>query len=208
VNTRWAKTAYKELRNPRSRGQIFFLPSIHTHPLPTSELPSIQAIDRVAASTSTFLITTTTTKMHSALSSTALIFGVLATSVLATPQYDYGGGGSSTSSAGSSTATAAAASVSGVHSVKVGPALDFTPDTVKAAVGDWIEYTFTGGHSVAQSSFGAPCMPISGSAGVFSGFPNNGDVWRFQVNSTDPLWLYCSTTGHCEAGMAMVVNPP
>jgi len=43
---------------------------------------------------------------------------------------------------------------------------------------------------------------------VYSGFPNDGDVWRIQINSTDPLWLYCSATGHCEGGMGMVVNPP
>ncbi|EXJ66389.1 uncharacterized protein A1O5_10541 [Cladophialophora psammophila CBS 110553] len=146
--------------------------------------------------------------MQSLFSSTTLIFGVLATSVLAKPQYDYGSSGSSTSAMSSATATAAASSASGIHSVKVGPGLTFTPDTVTAAQGDWVEFTFGAGHSVAQSSFNAPCVPISGSAGVYSGFPNDGDVWRIQINSTDPLWLYCSATGHCEGGMAMVVNPP
>jgi plastocyanin len=99
-------------------------------------------------------------------------------------------------------------STSGVHAVKVGPGLTFTPDTVTAAEGDWVEFTFGSGHSVAQSSFDAPCVPIQGDAFVYSGFPNDGDVWRIQVNGTDPLWLYCSATGHCEGGMAMVVNPP
>ncbi|KIW31035.1 uncharacterized protein PV07_02719 [Cladophialophora immunda] len=148
--------------------------------------------------------------MPSLLSSTTLIFGVLATSVLANPQYDYGGssGSSSSMSSASATAAAAASTASNIHSVKVGPALTFTPDTVTAAEGDWVEFTFGAGHSVAESSFAAPCVPISGSAGVYSGFPNDGDVWRIQINSTDPLWLYCSATGHCEGGMAMVVNPP
>ncbi|OAP64315.1 hypothetical protein AYL99_00287 [Fonsecaea erecta] len=150
--------------------------------------------------------------MHSPLSSTTLLFGVLATSVLANPQYDYGSGSSSSSSgssmSSSATAAAAASSASNIHAVKVGPGLTFTPDTVTAAQGDWVEFTFGEGHSVAQSSFAAPCVPISGGAGVYSGFPNDGDVWRIQVNSTDPLWLYCSATGHCEGGMAMVVNPP
>jgi plastocyanin len=95
-----------------------------------------------------------------------------------------------------------------VHNVTVGPGLTFTPDTVTAAVGDWVQFTFGEGHSVAESSFSAPCVPISGQAGVYSGFPNDGQVWRIQVNSTDPLWLYCSQTGHCQGGMAMVVNPP
>ncbi|EXJ61850.1 hypothetical protein A1O7_02280 [Cladophialophora yegresii CBS 114405] len=99
-------------------------------------------------------------------------------------------------------------STAGIHAVKVGPGLTFTPDTVTAAEGDWVEFTFGSGHSVAQSSFDAPCVPMDGGAGVYSGFPNNGDIWRIQVNNTDPLWLYCSATGHCEGGMVMVVNPP
>ncbi|KIX07837.1 uncharacterized protein Z518_02491 [Rhinocladiella mackenziei CBS 650.93] len=140
--------------------------------------------------------------MYSVLPSSALILSVLATSTLASPQNDYGSGSSS------ATATAATASASGVHSVQVGPGLSFTPDTVTAAEGDWVEFTFGSGHSVAQSSFDAPCVPLEGGAGVYSGFPNDGDVWRIMVNSTDPIWLYCSATGHCEGGMAMVVNPP
>lgn len=138
--------------------------------------------------------------MHSTVSATVLL-SVLATSALASPQYDYG-----TSS--SNTVEAAAASVSGVHSVQVGPGLSFTPDTVTAAEGDWVEFTFGAGHSVAQSSFDAPCVPLASGAGVYSGFPSGGDVWRFQVNDTAPLWLYCSVSGHCEGGMSLVVNPP
>lgn len=142
-------------------------------------------------------------KMHSVLSSTTLIFGVLATSALASPQY-----GDDSSSSMTATASAASSSASGIHAVKVGPGLTFTPDTLTAAEGDWVEFTFGSGHSVAQSSFAAPCTPIEGGAGVYSGFPNDGDIWRIRINSTDPLWLYCSATGHCEGGMAMVVNPP
>ncbi|KAJ9616569.1 hypothetical protein H2200_000288 [Cladophialophora chaetospira] len=139
--------------------------------------------------------------MHSILSTLAV--GVLATSVLASPQY-----GDDSSSSMTMTMSASSSSASGVHSVKVGPGLVFTPDTVTAAEGDWVEFTFGSGHSVAQSSFDAPCVPISGGMGVFSGFPNQGDIWRIQINSTDPLWLYCSTSGHCEGGMALVVNQP
>ncbi|KIW19132.1 hypothetical protein PV08_03424 [Exophiala spinifera] len=95
-----------------------------------------------------------------------------------------------------------------VHNVQVGPSLTFTPDTVQAAEGDWVEFTFGEGHSVAQSTFAAPCVPLSDGTSVYSGFPSDGDVWRIQINSTDPLWLYCSASGHCESGMAMVVNPP
>ncbi|EXJ83558.1 hypothetical protein A1O1_07181 [Capronia coronata CBS 617.96] len=145
--------------------------------------------------------------MHSVLSSTSLVLSVLATAVFASPQY-----GDSNSDSASSTATASSStsssSASGVHSVQVGPGLSFSPDTVAAAQGDWIEFTFGSGHSVAQSTFDKPCVPISSGAGVYSGFPDDGDVWRIMVNSTDPLWLYCSAQGHCEGGMALVVNPP
>ncbi|KAI1608579.1 hypothetical protein EDD36DRAFT_104183 [Exophiala viscosa] len=110
------------------------------------------------------------------------------------------------SGSSTSTASASTSSASGVHSVKVGPGLTFSPDTVTAAMGDWVEFTFGEGHSVAQSSFANPCQPMNGSSYVYSGFPGDGDVWRIQVNSTSPLWLYCSQTGHCQGGMAMVIN--
>ncbi|KAL2432853.1 hypothetical protein ABEF95_015549 [Exophiala dermatitidis] len=150
--------------------------------------------------------------MHSIFSSTSLVLSVLATSVLGSPQYGDSGSGSSmtatASSSASSSGSSSSSSSSGIHSVMVGPGLKFTPDTVTAAKGDWIEFTFGSGHSVAQSTFDKPCVPLSNGAGVYSGFPNDGDVWRIQVNSTDPLWLYCSAKGHCEGGMAMVVNQP
>lgn len=142
--------------------------------------------------------------MHSVLASFSLL-SVLATSALASPQY---GGSGSDSSSSSTAAAAQSSSTAVIHSVKVGPALTFTPDTVTAAEGDWVQFTFGEGHSVAESSFAAPCVPISGTTGVYSGFPNDGDMWSIQINSTDPLWLYCSSAGHCESGMAMVVNPP
>ena len=141
--------------------------------------------------------------MHSIFSST-IALGVLATSVLAIPQYD----DDSSSMTMSMTASSPASTASGIHQVQVGPGLKFTPDSLTAAEGDWVEFTFGSGHSVAQSSFDAPCVPIEGSTAVYSGFPNDGDIWRVMINSTDPLWLYCSASGHCEGGMALVVNPP
>ncbi|KAK6386867.1 uncharacterized protein PV06_07903 [Exophiala oligosperma] len=147
--------------------------------------------------------------MHSAITSAAFVLSALTSSVLASPQYG-DSGSSSTMSMGMSSATASASgsSSTGIHNVKVGPGLTFTPDTVQAAVGDWVEFTFGQGHSVAQSSFAAPCVPMENGSAVYSGFPDDGQVWRIQINSTDPLWLYCSASGHCEGGMAMVVNPP
>jgi plastocyanin len=83
----------------------------------------------------------------------------------------------------------------------------FSPDTVTANAGDVIEFVISSGHTVAQSSFDNPCQPISSSA-IYSGFPSNGAIFSVTVNSSDTLWFYCSVQGHCQGGMAMVVNPP
>jgi len=151
--------------------------------------------------------------MHSLLSS-SLLLTALASSVLANPQY-----GSSGSSGSSSSSSAAAASMtsgsstgtssgsSAVHTIQVGPTLAFTPNSVTAAKGDILEFHFGAGHSVTESTFANPCQPVSG-AGIFSGFPNDGDIFSVTVNATTPLWLYCAAVGHCQAGMVMAVNAP
>lgn len=35
-------------------------------------------------------------------------------------------------------------------------------------------------------------------------------TFSITINDTNPIWLYCSQTelSHCQAGMAMVINPP
>lgn len=110
--------------------------------------------------------------------------------------------------------------------------LVFKPESVTADVGDLLQFSFyPRNHSVAQGSFSSPCQPLAG--GVYSGFVpvaagkgvcpqeiNRSSQSTFQadciqnstfqvtVNSTDPIYLYCSQVEHCEKGMAMIVNPP
>ncbi|KAK4208843.1 extracellular serine-rich protein [Rhypophila decipiens] len=92
--------------------------------------------------------------------------------------------------------------------------LTFSPDSVTAKTGDILEYHFQGPvpHSVAQSDFSSPCNP-SKTGGFYSGMigtAGNGedsDVFRVTVNSTSPIFFYCGVPGHCEGGMAGVVNP-
>lgn len=56
-----------------------------------------------------------------------------------------------------------------VHQVAVGGGGNvFTPDTLKASVGDFVEFHFSGRHSVAQSAFNSPCKS-SGSTDIYSG---------------------------------------
>lgn len=97
--------------------------------------------------------------------------------------------------------------------IDVGEAgLVFKPDSVTAAKGDKLEFHFyPQSHSVAQSTFAKPCEPLDG--GIYSGFvpASEGEakeVFTATVNSTDPIWLYCSRAQHCQDGMVMVVNPP
>lgn len=98
-------------------------------------------------------------------------------------------------------------------------ALLFSRETLNASVGDTLNFHFyPRNHSVVQSSFDAPCVPLSSasagnSAVIYSGFfPVQEDVseqmFSVVVNTTDPIWLYCSQGTHCQGGMAMVVNPP
>jgi hypothetical protein len=70
-------------------------------------------------------------------------------------------------------------------------------------------------HSVVQSTFNNPCIPISdiqpATRGFFSGFmPTTGTIipiFTLEINDTTPLWYYCSQAMHCQAGMVGVINP-
>ncbi|KAI1748525.1 hypothetical protein F4782DRAFT_356479 [Xylaria castorea] len=120
------------------------------------------------------------------------------------------------------TALLGLASAQKVHVVSVSSAnksLAFYPDSLKADVGDMIQFQFlAGNHSVVQSNFDNPCTPIqqhdTTQKGMFSGYMNvaasaaTGMIPTYTMNVTTdkPLWLYCSQSKHCQAGMVMVVN--
>ena len=95
----------------------------------------------------------------------------------------------------------------------------FSPENLTASVGDTINFHFyPRNHSVVQSSFDAPCVPLSSASSgnsevIYSGFfPVSEDeseqMFSMVVNTTDPIWLYCSQGTHCQGGMDMVINPP
>ncbi|TVY49981.1 putative GPI-anchored cupredoxin [Lachnellula cervina] len=119
-------------------------------------------------------------------------------------------GGSSTTSA-----TSAAASPSNVKVIDVGEdGLTFSPNSTTAAVGDTIEFHFyPEKHSVAQSSFDSPCVPLNNGTGFWSGgfstdSGENKEVFSVLINDTKPIWYYCAAPKHCQNGMAGVINPP
>ncbi|KAG6036522.1 hypothetical protein E4U41_005624 [Claviceps citrina] len=103
------------------------------------------------------------------------------------------------------------------HTVKVGGpggGLTYQPEQLNnVPVGDTVVFEFLAqNHSVTQSAFDAPCVPLAG--GMDSGFlanPNNSvsppPQVAMQVMTTKPLWFYCRQKGHCGKGMVFSVNP-
>jgi plastocyanin len=112
-----------------------------------------------------------------------------------------------------------AAQTTTVHIVTVGSAsgaIAYSPNNIKAAVGDMVQFQFAGGnHTVTQSTFDEPCQPIamnSNVTGFFSGFipvaastPNTA-AYTIAINNTTPIWVYCSQGTHCQKGMNLVIN--
>jgi plastocyanin len=80
----------------------------------------------------------------------------------------------------------------------------FSPDQVKAKVGDQIEFHFHAkNHTVTQSSFAEPCTrqrnTVTNELGADSGFmPVAADakeipVWTIQIKQDNaPIWMFCN----------------
>ncbi|KAF8490602.1 hypothetical protein JB92DRAFT_3008425 [Gautieria morchelliformis] len=130
-----------------------------------------------------------------------------------------------------SCSTAAASSGSPVtHKIVVGgtqdgkPLLAYTPPTIVANVGDFVEFEFREkNHTVTQSPFSNPCTKLETAShgsmvGFDSGFmpvaPNTTSgfpTFKIRVNDTAPIWGYCRQQGppvHCFQGMVFGINPP
>lgn len=121
--------------------------------------------------------------------------------------------------------------------VGVGTSLIYSPNDITAAVGDIVVFHFnpkvgvrsltstpiaktrtfkilthTQNHSVVQSSFGQPCVPLA-TGGFFSGFVPTTvpSTTTFTVTVADlkPIWFYCAQTvgSHCQKGMVGAINP-
>lgn len=130
-----------------------------------------------------------------------------------------GSSSSSPSSSSGSTGSTGSGMVQ-VQVVKVGSkngSLTFEPNDLKAEPGSMVQFHFwPKNHSVVQSAFTDPCVPInninSSVSGFFSGYmPVAADSkempsYTIMVNSTGPIWFYCSQGKHCQAGMVGVIN--
>jgi len=116
-------------------------------------------------------------------------------------------------------AAASDAAMVTVHVVSVSNSngsLTYSPDNLVAAKGDMVQFQFfPANHTVTQSTFDEPCQPISevsNVTGIYSGFmpvkaaDTTIPTYTILINSTTPMWLYCSQASHCQKGMVMVIN--
>ncbi|OAA58709.1 extracellular serine-rich protein [Cordyceps fumosorosea ARSEF 2679] len=108
-------------------------------------------------------------------------------------------------------ATAAAAQAKMIR-VDVGmDGLTFSPDVITAAKGDMLSFHFyPQRHSVVLGTKDKPCEPATEEL-FYSGFmpTTEGEAastFMVTVNSTDPMYLYCSSAKHCQGGMVAIVN--
>ncbi|RDL34460.1 uncharacterized protein BP5553_07588 [Venustampulla echinocandica] len=109
----------------------------------------------------------------------------------------------------------AASATAATFKVAVGEnGLTYSPNDIKANVGDSVEFSFfPANHTVTQSSFSDPCHPLAG--GFFSGFvptkiSPSGTTFTITVENSKPIWFYCGQTkgNHCQSGMLGAINAP
>jgi plastocyanin len=98
--------------------------------------------------------------------------------------------------------------------------IKFWPEKITAKPGSMVQFQFwAGNHTVTQSNFDNPCVPIAaaalnGTRGIDSGFqPVSASVgegsfptFTIMIKDEKPMWLYCNRLPHCIGGMAMVIN--
>ncbi|KAK4129546.1 hypothetical protein N657DRAFT_82930 [Parathielavia appendiculata] len=134
-----------------------------------------------------------------------------------------------TTSSGPKTTTSTPSGSSSASSSSAGPATItiavganghvFTPQEVKANVGDIIRFNFyPGGHRVVRAEFGWPCIPYEyanlNEQGFDSGtftpqvVSNNPPNYQVRINDTEPLFFYCAAPHSCiDYHMIGVINP-
>jgi plastocyanin len=112
----------------------------------------------------------------------------------------------------------------GQNPVNNATAPKYWPEKITAAPGTMVQFQFwAGNHTITQSSFNAPCVPLApnttaganASAPIKSGFQpvsaSAGEggampIYTIMINDTKPVWLYCGQGQHCANGMSLVIN--
>lgn len=133
----------------------------------------------------------------------------------------------STASAPSTSSTSIASGAGLVtHTIQVGGpngSLAFYPSNIQANAGDMVQFQFhPKNHSVVQSTFDNPCVPIQNimankTDAFYSGFMPTAATtnstsqlltYTIRVPDDKPIWFYCSQGKHCQAGMVGAINAP
>jgi plastocyanin len=107
----------------------------------------------------------------------------------------------------------------GRNSVTNATGLKFWPEKITAEPGTMVQFQFwAGNHTVTQSTFDDPCVPIgnvmSNVTGIYSGYQpveasmSKGMIptYTIMIKDKKPMWLFCSKAKHCQGGMSMVIN--
>ncbi|ELR02878.1 hypothetical protein VC83_02631 [Pseudogymnoascus destructans] len=95
--------------------------------------------------------------------------------------------------------------------------LTFSPNNLVAEVGDMVQFQFgVGNHTVTQSTFDAPCLPMGGAGtnttAISTGFmpvaanATTAPLYTIPIVNKTPIWLYCAQGKHCQKAMVMVIN--
>ncbi|OBT75291.1 hypothetical protein VF21_05629 [Pseudogymnoascus sp. 05NY08] len=94
--------------------------------------------------------------------------------------------------------------------------LTFSPNNLVADVGDMVQFQFgVGNHTVTQSTFDAPCLPMGAGTNITAistGFmpvaadATTAPLYTIPIVDKTPIWLYCAQSKHCQNGMVMVIN--
>ncbi|MCJ1283411.1 hypothetical protein MMC26_002739 [Xylographa opegraphella] len=100
------------------------------------------------------------------------------------------------------------------HMVTVGGSANvFSPNSVAAAVGDFVEFSFMAtNNSLTQSSFNTPCIKLVGGIDTGAMVNVNGMVTpaphvTIQITTLTALFFFSQQMGTCGMGMVFSVNP-
>ncbi|EIW85221.1 hypothetical protein CONPUDRAFT_87708 [Coniophora puteana RWD-64-598 SS2] len=109
------------------------------------------------------------------------------------------------------TASSGSTGTGTTHTIIVAPTqgvLRYVPFAVNASAGDMVEFVWNANeHTVTKSSQLTICNETT-SEPFNSGEQNQTSTFTQMVNSTDSIFFYCATPGHCEKGMFGILNPP
>jgi len=98
--------------------------------------------------------------------------------------------------------------------VAPGDQLTYGPTNFTAGNGTTVTFVFPSAdrHSVTQSAFANPCVPLAASGGNPAGFDSglqSGKQFTLRIiNDQEPVYFFCKFGSHCGLGMVGAINAP